>query len=43
MKVGGRYDNIKEEGSDIMELQTFKKSHLKRNIIIMGIIILINL
>ena len=41
MKVGGRYGNIKKERRDYMEFQTLKKSHLKRNIIIGVVAVLI--
>ena len=41
MKVGGRYGNIEDERRDYMEFQTLKKSHLKRNIIIGVVAVLI--
>ena len=42
MKVGGRYDNVKEERRDYMKFETLKKRHLKRSIIIgIGVVLIL--
>ena len=41
MKGWKRYDNILEERGDSMEFEVLKRSHLKRNIIIGVVIVLI--